>query len=401
MIYNADRLSKLMTANNLELLVVSSLENINYFSGLRPVIKTLNKYYGECYIVIHVSEPHLLNFVHSCGECDQLTECMSSLGHVFTYGTFYRESGANYELQGDEADILKWTMDSPRHANGREALLALIATLAPTRSPRIGYDQDAMPKATIEALSNYVGEEGLFESAALIRDVRKVKTASEIIGLSQAARINEQAIHRVTEALQVGISEYELRQIFESEVVKQGGRPELTMLKIGLNAVGGQRQQKKDITLSPGDLVWFDSNTSYQGYWADLARVIAFQDVDPDTLLKYNALRSGMYHAYAIAKPGVSGAEVFNSTMAFIRDQGFSGYRRHHIGHGIGFEAYERPIMSPDERCCLEEGMVVSLETPYYEFGLGALHIEDPVLIGAQQNTFLTLDPCPQLKVIN
>jgi Xaa-Pro dipeptidase len=401
MIYNTGRLSKLMAANELELLIVSSLENINYFSGLRPVIKTLNKYYGECYIVIHVNTPHILNFVHSCGECDQLTECMSSLGHVFTYGTFYREIGAFYEPQGDEADILKWTMDSPRHANGREALLALIATIAPKRFPRIGYDQDGMPKATVEALSNFVGKNNLFESAALVRDVRKVKTVSEISGLSRAAQINEQAIYRVTEALQIGISENELKEIFESEVVKQGGRPELTMLKIGLNAVGGQRQQKKDITLTAGDLVWFDSNTSYRGYWADLARVVAFKDLNPATQVKYNALRKGMIHASEIAKPGITGAEVFNSTMEFIRDHGFSGYRRHHIGHGIGFEAYERPIMSPDENCCIEEGMVISLETPYYEFGLGALHIEDPVLIGVQQNTFLTLEPCPELKVIH
>ncbi len=401
MIYNADRLSKVMIANGLELLVVSSLENINYFSGLRPVIKTLNKYYGECYIVIHVDAPRVLNFVHSCGECDQLTECMSNLGYVFTYGTFYRESGAAYELRGDETDIFKWTMDSPHHANGREALLSLIATLAPERFPRIGYDQDSMPRATVEALSNFVGVESLFESSALIRDVRKVKTASEISGLSRAAQINEQAIHRVVEALQIGISEHELKEIFESEVLKQGGRPELTMLKIGLNAVGGQRQQRKDIILSPGDLVWFDSNTSYQGYWADLARVVAFMDLNPATLAKYNALRKGMIHASEIAKPGVTGAEVFNSTMEFIRDQGFSGYRRHHIGHGIGFEAYERPIMSPDESCSIEEGMVISLETPYYEFGLGALHIEDPVLIGMEQNSFLTLDPCPELKVVN
>lgn len=39
--------------------------------------------------------------------------------------------------------------------------------------------------------------------------------------------------------------------------------------------------------------------------------------------------------------------------------------------------------------------MVISLETPYYEYGFGALHIEDPVLITENGAQFLTKDPNP------
>ncbi len=401
MIYNVDRLVQEMAKHDLDLLVISSIENINYFSGIRPVIKTLNRYYGECYIVIDIKTPSKVNFVHSCGECDQLTESKAALGLVVTYGTFFREKPNDYKFDGDEESINEWTMRSPPHANGRDALLSLISAIAPRSNARIGYDQDGMPSGTMSAMKSVIGANNCVESSDIIRNVRKIKTPYEIQGLERAARINEQAIVAVTQELHIGISERDLKEIFELELIKQGGRPELTMLKIGASAVGGQRQQRDDIKLRSGDLVWFDSNTSFQGFWADLARVVAYQDVAEDTLTKYNSLRDGMMHAAEIAKPGVTGSRVFTSTMEFIRERGFESYRRHHIGHGIGFEAYERPIISPAEDCEIEAGMVISIETPYYEFGLGALHIEDPLLIGKTDNNFLTNSPCPELLVIN
>lgn len=64
------------------------------------------------------------------------------------------------------------------------------------------------------------------------------------------------------------------------------------------------------------------------------------------------------------------GANVFDLTMNAVYKSGFTEYRRHHVGHGIGLEPYELPILAPNNEDVIEEGMVLSVETPYYEFGL-------------------------------
>lgn len=400
MIYNIDRLSSLMDSQSIDMLLVSTRENINYFTGIRPVVKELNPYYGECYLLICRQQPEVVHIVHSCGECDQITESKSQIGLVYTYGTFYRELSDEAVLLGDEFSIHTWTSKSVKHLNAQQALFSLLQELGVTHLTRIGCDEDGIAHAQLAFMQEKFGREALVFASSLIRQLRRVKTPYEVEMLTRSARCNEAAIKCVMDAVHVGISEIQISKIFETAVTELGGRPELTMIKIGRGAVGGQRRQRADITLQTGDLIWFDSNTRYLGFWADLARVYAFGDVADATALRYAALRAGMLHAARSIRPGMSGKEIFNMTMECVRNEGFPEYRRHHVGHGIGHEPYERPILAPGEDAQVEQGMVISIETPYYEFGLGALHLEDPLFIGPELNTFLTVDPCPELGII-
>lgn len=56
----------------------------------------------------------------------------------------------------------------------------------------------------------------------------------------------------------------------------------------------------------------------------------------------------------------------------------------------IGVEVYDPVLIRPGEDDVLEEGTVVNIETPYYELGLGAVHIEDPFVVSARGNEWLT-----------
>lgn len=51
------------------------------------------------------------------------------------------------------------------------------------------------------------------------------------------------------------------------------------------------------------------------------------------------------------------------------------------MGHGIGLETYDPPLLAPGDHTKLEAGMVLDIETPYYEIGLGALHVEDTFVV--------------------
>jgi Xaa-Pro aminopeptidase len=61
------------------------------------------------------------------------------------------------------------------------------------------------------------------------------------------------------------------------------------------------------------------------------------------------------------------------------------------VGHGIGVELYDPPILEPmtragsskavDQYFTLQENMVICLEVPYYELGFGGLQVEDTLLI--------------------
>jgi Xaa-Pro aminopeptidase len=92
---------------------------------------------------------------------------------------------------------------------------------------------------------------------------------------------------------------------------------------------------------------------------------------------------AGQDAAIACLRPGVIAADAFAAATAAIRDAGLADYHRHHVGHGIGLEVYDIPLLAPRDETPLEEGMVLCVETPYYELGYGGLQPEDAVVVTA------------------
>jgi Xaa-Pro aminopeptidase len=72
---------------------------------------------------------------------------------------------------------------------------------------------------------------------------------------------------------------------------------------------------------------------------------------------------------------------VFDAAIAATRAAGLPDFRRHHVGHGIGLEPFEPPMIVADEDTELEAGMVLRVETPYYLVGWGGMTVMETVLV--------------------
>jgi Xaa-Pro aminopeptidase len=165
-------------------------------------------------------------------------------------------------------------------------------------------------------------------------------------------------------------------------VLSRGGKPAFALIRIGRNGISGQAEP--DATkLRRGEFVWFDVGCTYRGYWADIARVASLGEPSAHLSKVYEAMRRGQEAGIERALPGADVADLFECVVGTIRASGVPGYRRHHVGHGVGLEVYDEPMLSPGRDDALEAGMVVNVETPYYEFGFGAVNVEDPILVSA------------------
>lgn len=393
-LYNLHRLVRLMASNGMDALIATCRENILYLAGFDSVIKTLNPYHGQSYVIVCADSPSTIHVVLPRGEADQVFDASAVVGEVAVYGTFYRENSSSGRLTSDESRLVQITEDAVASSNGLSALLTLLEHLDLLHAT-IGVDEDGIAPALHATLTASLAQARLISASETFRAIRSVKTRFEVEQLRYAARCVENAITHTANTLRVGISETEIARTFEIALVEQGARPALTMLKIGRHAVSGQRRQSSDITAGRGDFVWFDCDALYNGYWADIARVYALGELKRGEK-KLQALFNGQEVAIEKVRPGMTGGEVFDLTMSAVHSSGFPEYRRHHVGHGIGLEPYERPILAPGNSDKIEAGMVISIETPYYEFGLGALHFEDPILVGESGNELLTLQSgCP------
>lgn len=398
---NIFRTKAFFESENIDLIIASIKENCRYFTGYSPVIKTLSPYYGQSYAIVHSASPQEVSIVHSAGEVDQVLDADVPVRYVQTYGVFYREYDGVADLTLQEQTLHQYCSMGHPVRTPSEALKQLIQKIrleGPVR--QIGYDEDGMPVTTLADLQHAFPDVKWTGISQAIRFVRRQKTVSEVEMLTRSARINETAVYQAAKRVRPGTSEAEISLWYNHALVSQGAQPSLTMIKAGRAAVGGQRRQDPDNVLHPGDILWFDSDAVFEGFWSDIARVYAIEKVSPLLLRRYQALRNGMLAAYSYIRPGVTGRQVFTHVMEAVHRSGFTEYRRHHVGHAIGLEPYELPILGPLDENIIEEGMILSVETPYYEFGVGALHIEDPLLVGAAGNRFLTSNPAPEFKIL-
>ena len=389
-LYHKERLLAALRMHRLDALIATTRENIYYLTGFMPVVKTLRPYRGHCYAIITGEQQGAaVHIIHSIGEADQILDARGTIGQTAFYGTFFREYHQGSLLPDEQRLIDMCAPDNvfPTPTQAMEAQLQRLGLLTGI----IGIDQDGMTAEDFRTMTSVAATAQWRPAAEIFRWIRRVKTSPELELLSASARALESAYASAAARAVVGSSECDIANALELSLIAAGARPALTMLKIGRHAVGGQRRQRADICLQASDSIWFDCDATYAGYWSDIARVYTIGDGAVDRH-RHAALLQGQRKAIDNIRPGMTGGDVFKLTMDGVHAAGFPEYRRHHVGHGIGLEPYEAPILSPDSTDVIEAGCVISVETPYYEYGVGALHIEDPIVVGQDGNERLTLD---------
>jgi Xaa-Pro aminopeptidase len=83
--------------------------------------------------------------------------------------------------------------------------------------------------------------------------------------------------------------------------------------------------------------------------------------------------------------------DVFEAVVSTVQREGIRHYARSHVGHGIGIDGYDLPDLSSNCDHIIKEGMVLCVETPYYEVGWCGLQVEDTVVVRADgPESFMT-----------
>jgi len=142
---------------------------------------------------------------------------------------------------------------------------------------------------------------------------------------------------------------------------------------------------QRDAVLREHEVIRFDVGTmAANGYHSDIARNFSLGEPDERALRYWDATLAGIDAAAAAMKPGATAADVFQAAVAAVRGAGIPHFKRNHVGHGIGLEVYDVPLLAPSDTTPIEEGMVFQVETPYYELGWAGIQPEDTVVATAQ-----------------
>ena len=123
------------------------------------------------------------------------------------------------------------------------------------------------------------------------------------------------------------------------------------------------------------------------GYWGDMTRTFLKGRASDAQRRLVRTVKKAHKLAIDMIKPGVTGGKIHDAVQEFFDKEGYETARDskqpkgffHALGHGVGLEIHEEPIMRSKAPCKLRKGMVVTVEPGLYYYGLGGCRIEDVV----------------------
>jgi Xaa-Pro aminopeptidase len=216
----------------------------------------------------------------------------------------------------------------------------------------------------------------------LIRDMRKIKTKKEISQLKKAGEVTVKGMQVATQIISPGITESEVVAEIEYSIKKHDcSRIAFeTIVASGKNSAfpHGSSSSKK---ICEGDIVVVDIGAKYNLYCSDMTRtfIVGRSSIKQNRIIQI--VKKAQTKALETIKDGVSAQFVDNVARKVIEKENYGKYFVHSLGHGVGLEVHEQPILGPVSKCKLLAGNVVTVEPGIYISEYGGVRIEDTILV--------------------
>lgn len=287
---------------------------------------------------------------------------------------------------------------------------------------RIGFELDVIPANLYFYYEKLFDTSEIVDISPLIREVRAVKSPYELEIIKDAAKLNQTLFSHVREFLHEGITEVELAGKLESVYRKEGHQCYIRMRGFNQETVYGNLTSGYNMSvpsffdgpiggrgLNPSfpqsagfkkicrdEPVIVDYVGVYDGYMVDQTRIFCIGKLPEKLIRAYNVALEIQELIKEKAKPGISCAVLYELAIKAAQNNGleehFMGYseRVNFIGHGVGIELDELPVIARGVNKPLKEGMVLALE-PKFVFPEGAVGIENTFVVRENGLELLTI----------
>lgn len=287
--------------------------------------------------------------------------------------------------------------------------------LLPPRGNTIGVQLDILPANIGKSLQKNFEDYKFLNVSGLIKKQRLEKDDIEVEAVKNSIKLWNEGHNAILNSLDEGKTEYELAASFEYAARKNGGDglvwfrrwdavlPGGGIVSSGENAweVSGHAMTVTGVGISEslpwgastrkiqkGDLIVVDYGICREGYHADMARTYCLGKPNGKQKDLWDHLVELHFSVIEKIKPGVTGEELYLHAEEVATKKGYlenfmgvGASRGDYIGHSIGLELDEDPVLGLGAKEPLPIGAVITIEPKFMIPGLGSVMVEDDILI--------------------
>ena len=292
----------------------------------------------------------------------------------------------------------------------------------------LGLELDILPAGQYLHLLKLFSPLSIVDISKLILDQRKIKDAEEIELTREACRIVHCGHQRILDVLREDMTELELSSEIEDAHRRAGHEGQYFIRQFdffmgtgpvcsgaNLSKIAGKVVSISGAGLSPsipmgaslkkirkGETIVVDIPTHHRGYHADQSRTYVLGKPEDICRSMYDGMKEIADRIIDMLRPGVSCRHLYHAACTLAEDMGMGSYfmrigndstKVPFIGHGVGIELNEPPLLGKDSPEVLEKGMTVTLELEMCRSVGEVVKLEDMLLITSEGPEFLTITP--------
>ena len=280
-----------------------------------------------------------------------------------------------------------------------------------------GMELDVVPVSVFERFKTLVGFETFADVTPLIRELRIRKSPFELEQIRQSGRIIARVFEKAKHVVREGMREIDV----DAELVAEGRRyghqgflrmrgfnqemmnlyvtagatsgvpsnMDVPISGLGLTAAIAQGSSLKQV--ERGIPVLVDYGGGYNGYVTDETRVYVAGEMKERFKKAYGVTREIIEDVTSFGREGIDCTEIFDRAMQLVKSaqledhfMGFGEGQVSFIGHGLGLEINELPVITARHSRVLMEGMVFAFEPKFIFPGEGSVGIEVDFIVRKQ-----------------
>ncbi len=274
----------------------------------------------------------------------------------------------------------------------------------------IGLELDVLPVNHFQRLQKLLPQSQFQDISGAVREVRMVKSEFELELFRKAAEMADEMYQQIPALLQEGKPEVVFAAELEAILRKSGhqgvGRMRAFNMEMffghvffGANGaltsfVDSPTGGRGVSAASPQSAGWnklkahepavVDYGGTYEGYTVDQTRIYSIGSLAPELERAFQVARSIQDAVVDRARPGASCADLYQLAVDMAGQEQFGdyfmGYKEEqvkYIGHGVGLDYDEFPLLSKGSPHVLEPGMVYALEPKFLFPGRGMIGLEN------------------------
>ncbi|MBU7006823.1 M24 family metallopeptidase [Phosphitispora fastidiosa] len=295
------------------------------------------------------------------------------------------------------------------------------------RAPLVmGLEMDVLPANTYLFYAKMFSGTELVDISGLIKKVRQIKSGYEMEHLRVSGRKMTEVYDEIPGLIRPGITEVALAAKIEERARKAGHIGYMNMRAFGsaiffgqlmsgwaaavpscFDGVGGGQglhpvfpQGCSFKTIETGEPIMVDYAGLWGGYITDRSRIYAIDYLSDKLIRAFDVSLKIQDEVIRRVEPGANGSDLFELAFKMADKAGLGDYFMGHgsdrvkfVGHGVGLELDEFPILAKGVDVKLEPGMVFALEPKFVFPGEGLVGIENTFILTEKGVEKVTASP--------